>query len=559
MKKRAYLCILVLIGVFSACKNPTDDITIEVYPKVFNYRTSIRVKDINGGGVLPGPLTVTIDGPDAGAVYSLDGTKNYSADAQGYIYLGINPRMEPTAAHPLEFNVKVFGAHILDVNIPTVITTSDLNNGVFKSIDVLNLDNPAPGTAVSTPSVTLAGNATPPTPTTIATEAKNGTNLITSITFPGSTQLRNAAGDVLTGQTLASTLVNLDVRSEAGLALFPGASLSSTNIVDESGNVITGTFDPAAVTDIVLTLGGQEVKTFSNPLTIRQDIDPTYFNTSTNATVAAGDVLKVYSYDVVSGQFKFETNATVINNAGKMAVEYPITHLTTWIVSNSVGTACYGPSVRFTGAWMKDTVSYPINITIRRGANVVLSGYFVNITKEANIIRLPAVPEGALTITVNEASGEMKELANQGVTITCGGTVDVALLPYTEQSQVTMLLSVRCPNASAQPGVIVKPTFDLYYRLHSAGTNADFLPLGVVTNGALTTTILDPAQFYDFKGVYVGNSKTFTKIVGNKQVRADITNALNVGNGEAAGYTYMGSTLVSQQNNLNMLNDACND
>lgn len=531
MKKIFYFTLITFISVFAACKNPTDDITIVIEPNVFNYSTAIKVEDV-AGNALPSGLTVEVTGPDADAIYTLSGTKNFVVQ-DGFIYTAVDPHRDPTPNNPIEFNVKVKGDAILDVNIPFEVS-SDLNYQL-KPIKILNLNNPPAGAAVSKPAVTLATLAAQDQ----AISTNPSASLVTRLEMEAGTQFLNAAGQVLTGTTLSTILVNLDPRTSAGIALFPGGSLSSSSIVNAAGQTIEGAFNPAAVTSIEFFINDQGVKSFNKPVTVYQNIDPTYVNPNTNALVKAGDFLEIYSYEVETGSFKYERLAEVITQAGKLTVSYPIDHLTFYIAGFLEG-ACPQANLNLVADWMTEGVSYPLNIKFVNAAQQTISEQIISVSTNNAPIAVPAIPSGSRLIITRPATGEV--YFEGAINITCGSVVNVALANIPQQPVVTMQLYVRCPGKTAN--VEALPTFQLYYRL--AGSNATFLPLGEVVNGFISTTSLDVTKRYDFRGVWNDRVKT----VGNRAIVANNTGTVGQGPGLIIGE-------VAPENNLQMLNEAC--
>ncbi|WP_407431229.1 hypothetical protein [Arcticibacter sp.] len=531
MKKIFYLSLITFISVFAACKNPTDDITIIIEPNVFNYSTAIKVEDV-AGNALPTGLKVEISGPDADAIYTMSGTKDFKVQ-DGYIYTNVDPHRDPTANNPIEFSVKVSGDAILDVNIPFEVNSGQ--SFQMKPIKILNLNNPPVGAAVSKPVVTLATLAAEDQSISTNTSA----SLITRLELEAGTQFLNAAGQVLTGDNLSTVLVNLDPRTSAGIALFPGGSLSSSSIVNAAGQTIEGAFNPAAVTSIEFFINEQGVKSFNKPVTVYQNIDPTYVNPNTNALVKAGDFLEIYSYEVETGTFKYERSAEVILQAGKLSVSYPIEHLTIYIAGYLEG-ACPQANLNLVADWMTEGVSYPLNIKFVNGAEQIISEQVISISTNNAPIAVPAIPSGSRLIITHPATGQV--YFDGAIDITCGSVVNVALANIPQQPVVTMQLFVRCPGKTAN--VEALPTFQLYYRL--AGSNGSFLPLGEVVNGFISTTSLDVTKRYDFRGVWNDKIKT----VGNKAIEANNTGTVGNGPGLIIGE-------VAPANNLQMLTEAC--
>jgi len=531
MKKIFYLSLITFISVFAACKNPTDDITIRIEPNVFNYSTAIKVDDV-AGNALPTGLKVEVSGPDADAIYTMSGTKDFEIK-DGYIYTAVDPHRDPTANNPIEFNVRVSGDAILDVNIPFEVNAGQ--GYQMKPIKVLNLNNPPVGAAVAKPTVSLAALATQDQIISTNTSA----SLITRLELETGTQFLNAAGQVLTGDNLSTVLVNLDPRTAAGIALFPGGSLSSNSIINAAGETIEGAFNPAAVTSIEFFINDQAVKSFSKPVTVYQNINPSYINPNTNTLIKTGDFLEIYSYEVETGIFKYERQAAVINHLGKLSVAYPIDHLTTYIAGYLEG-ACPQANINLVADWMTEGVSYPLNVKFVNAAQQTILEQVITVSTNNTPLAVPAIPSGSRLIITHPATGQV--YFDGAVNITCGSSVNVTLINVPQQPVVTMQLFVRCPGKTVN--VEALPTFQLYYRL--AGSNSSFLPLGEVVNGFISTTSLDVTKRYDFRGVWNDKIKT----VGNKAIEANNTGTVGQGPGLIIGE-------VAPANNLQMLNEAC--
>ncbi|WP_069658197.1 hypothetical protein [Arcticibacter eurypsychrophilus] len=534
MKKILYLSIITFISVFTACKNPTDDITLIITPNIFNYTTAIKVDDASGNA-LPTGLVVEITGPDAGAVYNTSGTRSFIVQ-EGYIYMGIDPHKDPTSGSPLEFNVKVSGDAILDVNIPFTITAGQRFQ--VKPIKILNINNPPSGASVSKPTVNLTTLATQPV--TISTNATTS-SLVSTLQLQAGTQFLNAAGQVLSGNTFTTVLVNLDARNADGIALFPGGSLASESIVNAVGQTISGSFVPAGVIDIEFYLDAVEVKSFNKEVTIVQDINPSYINPKTGALVKVGDLLEVFSYEVTTGIFKFERTVSVIShNNNKLAVSYPISHLTAYIVGYVEG-ACSNSSLQLNATWMTAGVSYPLNVKFLNSQNQVILDQILNVSSTTTLIPLPVVPTGTSTLIVSHSSTGAV-LFNGPVNVNCGSLISATLASIIQKPIVTMQLFVRCPGQTVTVSAL--PTFQLYFRL--TGSNAAFLPLGEVVKGYISTTSLDVTKRYDFRGVWDSKPKT----VSNRAIVANNSTTVGDGSGENLG-------THDSVNNLEMLNEAC--
>lgn len=549
MKKIFYAALLALSTfTFSSCDDPKEGITITLdNADIFKYKSSFRLTNAKDGAALPNGISVAITGPDAASIYSLDGKKNFTV-TNGVVQFGVDPHLEVTDARPLKFNFIVTGESILDMNFPVTLTKQ--NQFQERVLYILDLNNPAPGVSVET--FTFTGDLTAGVANkniSISSKPENNTNLVTSVTFPNGTQFKNASNQVISGSELKATIVNIDPRSIAGLRVFPGGSLSSDQIKNSADQVVSGTFNPATVTDIELTVGGQRVAFFDGQQpVVKQDIDPTYVSSQTGRTSQIGDVISVYSYTVASGMFDYERVGTVVssNTGAGVALQYPITHLSTYTGSELEG-ACNSTTLALQGTWMQDGVTYPLRLKVQNvaGANIYETVLSVTKNNNGNLVALQSIPSSNVRVIVEHAStGQV--LANTPIVVNCGGgAIDITLSAPTEQPVVSLQLYVRCPNQAQQ--VEILPTFILYYR--PAG-NGQFKLLGEVQGGFISTTALSTTTAYDFMGVWGSRSKT----VNNKTVGA--VNVAHVGDDKTK------NEIIGQyapQNNLEMLKQACNE
>lgn len=546
MKKIFYLSLLTLLSTFLyTCKDPARDIRIDLYGDIFKNGSSIRVLNAKDGAALPSGISVTITGKDAGSIFNSSGTRTFTVGEGGLIQFFVDPHREVTAANPVTFNVMLTGASILDMNIPVTISSTTFEERPIYIADLTNL--PA-GMSVKTETIALSGNSIGSGGATITTAATNGTTLSSSLILPAGTQFKNASGAVIAGGSLKATIVYLDVRSAAALRVFPGGSLSSNSIKNSAGDMVSGTFNPATVTDIELSIGNESVVSFSQPVQLIQDIIPTYTSSTSGQAAKVGDIISVYSYQEETGVFTYEKPASVVQHGSNLALDYSINHLTTYL-GNDLESACTSSSLNLTGSWMKDGVTYTLKVAVKTGSGNIAYETVANITTQNRVVQLPAIPASNVTVVVtHSASGQ--ELANTPVTVSCGGgAINVALSPLNEEPVVSLQLYVRCPGQSTNIGVL--PTFVLYYK--ETGSSGSFQLLGQVQNGFISTTVLDPAKHYDFRATW--NDKT--KTVNNKQVKAVDINQGTVGDPKQDPSFIIGQ--YAPENNLRMLEEACNN
>src|SRR5690606_32412082 len=291
-------------------------------------------------------------------------------------------------------------------------------------------------------------------------------------------------------------------------------------------------------------LDGAPVKRFSQPIQISQQLDPAFHNSDTDAPVAAGDALSVYSYTTADARWQYEQDATVALVGGVPTTTFQTDHLT-WFLSGNFLQACAQPAtVQLNAPWFDAGVSYPLTIEAVVAGKVAIS-FRLSVNADNRTAQLNYLPTQGVTIRVKDERGAL--LGEAALTGTCGGTTTISLSdPDTvTDPTVTLQLYVRCPGQSEV--ITVLPTFYLYYR--EAGTANDFAFLGVVTNGFLSTKVLTVDDVaYDFKAVWGSQ----VKIVNNHTVQEDNTGTVGTQPGDIIGEKAGAS-------NLAILTQKCNE
>lgn len=516
-----------------------QDVEIQVSTDIIRYSTLLQVEDGNGNPV--SNLTVNITGLDADNIYNLAGTKTFVLQG-GILGLGVHPHNDPREDLPVSFNIELSGPGYLSQNIPMTIHKGQLQQIV--KTDVLNIYKAPAGIAVATPTAPLQGGATA-TEITLETTAQNEATEVTKITVPAATQFQDAGGSALIGNQVSAVIAHVDPSKETALNIFPGGSLISTNVQTENGNM-AGTFIPAGLVNIDMSVGGVAVKNFSQPISVALQIDPAFTNMNSGTVIKAGDMLGIYSYETTTGQWKFEYNEEVQLIDGKLTVVFETSHLT-WFMAGSFVTSCPTfQSITLTGTWLTPGIKYPMTVEAMLAGKVVASVQ-ADISIADNLVRLNNLPEQGVSIRVKNENGEV--LAVKAITGLCNSVSSISLArPGVINKRVTMQLYVRCPNNVASIGVL--PTFYLYYRVAKPTADVSgYKMLGVVEKGFISTTALTPGTVnYDFKAVW-GDQ---VKYAHNKTVAADNTATVGDGEEELIGE-------IDPMNNLQLLKEKCKE
>jgi hypothetical protein len=514
---KLYSLILFVAFLFNACRNPAYEMNVLFDANVIEYKATLVLKDANGN-VLPNNLNVTIAGADAKSIYDFSGTKQVFAPG-GVITLGVTPKEVPTAAKTLKFNVIVTGQGYEDKSIPVTIALDQKSQ--ILNVTMLNVTKPSPVTAIASKDAPLA-NGTTTTATTVATPATGTVAEATTVTVPAGVQMRDAAGAVIAGTTVKIDMVNYEAKDPSTIDLFPGASLSAPSVIGATGQATTAFFIPAGFTSIKMFVGGKEVKNFSAPINVNVELDPTFKPSATGQIVKVGDQLPVYSYDVSTGQFKYEAVGTAaLNGRGKIAITFPTSHLTIFVVGDVFDTGnCVTPKFTFLAPWLNDT-TLPVIIEVYR-----TSDNKKIVTKTVDVANggagyFQGLPRIGVTYKVKHYNGD--ELATGTIVDPCAGAafnVEVKQ-PTTPVDNVTLELNVICPGK----GSIIVPNFDLFYKPAGA-PDTEYKLLGTAIQGKIKTTLLKVGSTYDFRAAW----KNEVKVVNNRTIdKLDMSTSVEQG------------------------------
>lgn len=539
MKKIIFF--LVAAGIISVlslqCKNPLQDVTIEVDADVINYSVILDLEE-ECNCVLKG-VSVAITGKDAEAIYDLSGKKEIALD-KGIVALGVHPRMEPTDGQPLSFNFEVSGKGFLPLNVPVKVYKGQFQQILKKRI--MKISAPPTGAAVATSSVKLNANSSLTQPVTLTTPLANGKSETATIALPAGTQFQDANGKVLTGGAVQLQMAHFDTKYPESVALFPGGGFSSPEVIGPDGQQMAATILPASFASVDLTVGSTAVRKFNQPITVSMQIDPAYQNLQTNAAVKPGDRLSVFSFEVGEGKWKYEQDVTVSMVNGKLTASFPTNHLTWFSVGQYTNSCTQGLTLEFKGAWLKETQS-PVTVVaeILGFDSYAVENKLLSVSLGMKEF-IPNLPNKPLKFSYFDQEG--KKLGETIVQNPCSGGVVVAELaaPDVLSPEVSMELTVRCPGDNT---VTIPPDFYLYYReAKSASDPSGFKMLGLVKDGKFKTNLLTTTQEYDFKAIWGSR----TKVVYKKKV--SLNNSTEVGQGNTG--------TGSPKQNLDILIQECN-
>lgn len=512
------------------CTKPTKDFVININSNIITYTATFDFTDARTGSV-PSGLSITVDGPDADAIYDYSGTKELKLTG-GKVTIGVHPHNVPTGSTTLSFNIKATSTNYLPVNVPVVIGSDNKNQNF--DVPLININTPPDGVATRQQTNTInAGTST--STIAVATTANASASTTASITIPAGTQFRNAANTPISGNSVNSVLASFDPDQPVAKLSLPGGQAQTAVSGGPSPSVF---FLPAGFATVILKVGNTEVKNFSQAVGVQIGLNDNAFNPTTNATLKAGDVLDIYSYQVETGIWKFEQAATVTSSGGHLYANFNTTHLCTFLanIRSTIRSCTARRTITFNAPSINEKSSEQFIVDIYptgTGNNPapLISQYVTIHDKES--ITYSGFMAGSINIKISQVDYDhyqLRDYNNRGAQVAtqtlnlCSApsttTININYAPGTYLSGTGRAV---CANDNTKV-YLPADGAQVYYK--KSGTTDKLRILGVIVDQAITTSQLVVGQRYDIKGNYSG------KQVGRNNILI------------RTGVSFMDSTLV---------------
>lgn len=325
------LALFALSVFFNGCnkvKDPTDGVKLIVNYDLIQTTFSLRFVDASTGELIGQDnnkqVEVNMEGQHAASIIDISGLqKDLYKSTHGFVELAIDPGVVPSPESPVKFTVIAKTEGYLNTSLPVELLKSDDN--IFE-IRMVNLDNPPEGV---TKLVSNEGETDP------EGRVKDDLNLITpggevELKMKSGTILKNSNGEPLTGQ-LNISLFHFSNLEDESLMAFPGGL--NANVEMPGGEYEQVFFFSAGF--IALEIADENGKIaetmLTYPLEVTMEIPEETYNPDKQTGVAAGDTLPVWSYEVETGEWTYETSDTVqLSSKGTYEVTSEMWHLSYW-------------------------------------------------------------------------------------------------------------------------------------------------------------------------------------------------------------------------------------
>jgi hypothetical protein len=529
MKLKHLLSLTAAIFLFgtvlNSCKDASEGIVININTKVLSSPTAVQFVNAKKNATnQPTNFAVTIGGKDAASVVTISNKTDFKA-TDGRIFLALKKGVVPTEANPVIFTVAAEVPGFAPATKTFRITT---DVALAVTVPMVEYANPVVGTAAKVQENVLVAGATVAA-LTIQTPVSAEMSSPATISIAAGTQFLDADGKVINATKLESRVINYGTDSQESLAAFPGG-FEATNVIGQNGQAISGgvAFVTAGFIAIDMYAGGTEVKRFSKPLDVKMGISKQLVNPSTGVAVKAGDVVPVWSLDDKTGQWAYESNATIVAGSnGSLTASFSAIHLSYW---NFDWTLSFCPNN------LKLTFSAP-NYTTEQYRVVVESdkGYS-SVTMMTITDLLSAsfrVPSANIRVVVTDK--DFNVIAKTDYFTSCSqGTLAVKMPASTalDVVNVDLVLQGVCPNKPVNANV------SAWVRLYEEGTSVAKAQVVYATNGKVNIKVKNNTKYFVeafYNNAWKSTSILFTKTnfkfpgtITGTAVYIDATKTLNV-------------------------------
>lgn len=353
--KSALAAVLLLITLYvSGCDitDPLENIRVILNTKERPTTVSFIFRDSETnepvGFNSENQVQITLSGRDRNLIIDLLNREVGGIRAeQGFVSFAIRDDVIPSEGNPVEFLLVAQAEGYISTSRQVLLTNKGSN--AFEMI-MVSRDNLPSG--VSGGRTGNLGNTSAQTGTAseiIIDSGAIGRDIPARVRIAEGTIMLDRSGNALNGAVEAD-IFHFNSTDPASLQSFPGGFAARVANFDDLASVTrqpaslqntdnqTVFFTTGGFLSLEITVGGQQVRTFSQPIEIEMELDDNAFD-QTGTPVSPGSEVPIWSYDRDTGEWSFESYV-VISSAknGGLALNFRATHLSWWNID------WYGPS-----------------------------------------------------------------------------------------------------------------------------------------------------------------------------------------------------------------------
>jgi hypothetical protein len=328
----------------------TDKVTVKT--KSFETYLHLDFVDAKTGDNLRGKkVTVSIGGIDAGSVYNNIGYNGETYTSENGMFDLVVDRAKASS----DFVIRVSSEGYNDYTYHARLYESKFS---ILTVPLVSLSALPEGVSLATTkAITVPSAGTTAETVSVAVNSSN------TVTIPKGAILKDADGNVVTGQVESKVLF---FDPEKAQEFFPGGL--DVQAVRPGGETSDISFNSAGLFDIELKSGDTEVRTIEGEgLELTTILDPNLINPNTGREVAENDEIEMWSMNPETNIWQYEKTAVVKRNAAGLYLREKISHLSYWNwdwFTNSCSTG--GATIK----WIGDADPYStITVTNRNPLN----------------------------------------------------------------------------------------------------------------------------------------------------------------------------------------------
>jgi hypothetical protein len=529
MKRIHLLSLTAAIFLFGtvlySCKDAGEGVSININTKVLSSPTALQfVNAKKDAPNQPKSFPITIGGKDAASVVTINNKTDFNA-AEGRIFLALKKGVVPSETNPIIFTVAAEVPGFAPATKTFRITT---DAALSVTVPLVEYANPVVGTSAKLQENALVAGASA-TAFSIQTPVSSSMTSPATISIAAGTQFLDADGKVINATKLESRIINYGTDSQESLAAFPGG-FEATNVIGQNGQPIVGgvAFITGGFIAIDMYAGGVEVKRFSKPLDVKMGVSKQLINPETGVVVKAGDVLPVWSLDDKSGQWAFESNATIITGpTGDLTASFSASHLSYWNLDWTINFCPNNLKLKFNAPNYTGEL-YRVTIESDKG---YASDSWMTITDLLSTTF--RVPSANIRVVVSDRNFNV--ITKTDFFNSCSqGAMDIKMPTSASLDviNVDMVLQGVCPNKPINANV------SAWVRLYEEGVSVSKAQIVYANNGKLNIKVKNNTKYFveAFYGdkwkstsiLFTKTNFTFPGSITGTAVYIDATKTLNV-------------------------------
>ena len=524
MKNSKILFVFVsLFGVsalFSSCHKPFEGVSAILSNSYIDHRVNVQVVDANPKSSSYYPanaiITITGDAVRKGLIYSADGialneSSGNATLVKNSITLAIKPYFRISSATPIKFTITAEAPNYKPNTQDVVVTNVDSLQ--YVSLKILKPSSLPVGVAIASAVVATKADGTTDKDLVVTVTAKETSNSgVTSTqtqvvaTFAAATVFKDAQNVPITN----NNGLNINVTNFNNAAVEAVSSISGgLNNVETS--VGLSTFLLGGAVNITATLGGVNVKSFSNPIPVNLNIPANTYNPDTKAFVKAGDRLPLWSKSegsaiwVKEGTCLIETDGT----NGRLKTTLLISHLSTWMAA--FRQELCGQPLKINYSSNEKSVSTLYVAAYAKDGNGQLLSEKVVSAKDGDAIFFNLPTDINVTVKMFAGSNQDGPLLQTISVPACATNVNLTNNRTISNPTLYFDLETACKEGK------FRYTGPIDYKV--SGTNI-WEPFTPSDNGTMTTNLLEWNKTYDFRIIFKGTEYARTRQVLQSEFRS---------------------------------------